>query len=578
MTCPIGKHLQVTCYMCGQPAMAGYNGVHACQACISKYTAQMLACRHCGGKIAWAPLPPPFAGKVELNHFACPTCNGLLCHPCWEKVAPKPEPKSPLSAKQQLLVEALAQEFHLNVDKLEQSVLEAIGEAVIPTEPTWAQGGKGGTKKAPMSPAEQDMLEKKIIDNLKEAGASKQQVGFTVLGLTPKVVCHHCGGTSGEVKAHCPGCGYGVHQGCLGTHCPNVPSPVKTKLQQTLENLKENVEIWGKEVIPPAAGIGDSKFVTTIAMPGPPPPASTLGKKVQPFQVQDYFQVWGLEKLDLTQAASDYYVATYLALESGKAEHEEMRVAIVAKLADQLGRYLVMACGGELRHALSASSLGVTTNPSVPKEIKALFKGHGIKPLPKERHAAWKQWAEFSAGIGMSKAMRGAQAVFELHGWSASFGGKKWGQIAKVAADYLEGKLSPTLFVDSVLGIQHNGGIAFNKAQAHGIWSMNGLQGILDAGRKACDGSLGGEEALNTLVENCSPEVRAAGMAFFGPLKQAAPGTYSATPKMSVSDFYLAGVCAHCGKELGSKHQKYLKPCISCGKPFGSGCGTCNKV
>src|SRR3990167_4646165 len=52
---------------------------------------------------------------------------------------------------------------------------------------------------------------------------------------------------------------------------------------------------------------------------------------------------------------------------------------------------------------------------------------------------------------------------FNAHQWGGSYGGPKWGKIARAAALYYTLRGAPTVFADHCVDLDHNGGLAFDK-------------------------------------------------------------------------------------------------------------------
>lgn len=57
-------------------------------------------------------------------------------------------------------------------------------------------------------------------------------------------------------------------------------------------------------------------------------------------------------------------------------------------------------------------------------------------------------------------------AFNELIWTKPSFGGKKWGQIAKTAYKYWSREIDTALFLDTVFTLRHNSGVLFNKVSS----------------------------------------------------------------------------------------------------------------
>lgn len=181
-------------------------------------------------------------------------------------------------------------------------------------------------------------------------------------------------------------------------------------------------------------------------------------------------------------------------------------------LAEQLSTYLILACGGELRHrATSIAEKG-------PKHVwKACLHKHSpvcggpckkLVDLPKhkctpkcgtvcghecteeslctitneklyeyastagngERAAGWAKWHKL-VKQDPPAWMRACYAGFRIVSWGGGgYGGKPWAQGARVCYDYLAGNITAELFIDRCWTLHHHGGNIFNK-----FWHINTL-------------------------------------------------------------------------------------------------------
>jgi hypothetical protein len=197
---------------------------------------------------------------------------------------------------------------------------------------------------------------------------------------------------------------------------------------------------------------------TTAPKASPAPPT---GKTSDP--VAD----WGLNRsLSLKARCAEFYLSTYLDV-MGVAGFDCKLAGQVAYLEDQFSRYSDMALGGELRH-----SKRFIARPRLPKPIADAFRK---AQLPSSRHVAWGGWRFLRQRYG-TMAIRWAVDTFLLKGWGGGYGGPPWAGIAETLWRYEVGIYSPTTFIDTCWGQQHNGGSFFNK-----VWSPSGLQTVLDA-------------------------------------------------------------------------------------------------
>lgn len=174
---------------------------------------------------------------------------------------------------------------------------------------------------------------------------------------------------------------------------------------------------------------------------------------------------WGVW---LPRATADYYVlmdcyiladqdganpAVVAAYEDGWREH-------CAKMAERLCQYLVLACGGEGRHARKTfpSPTGTTHRAQSWVKLSQRF-------ADKSRHEvgeAMEAWADSFVAAG------------NFHG---GYGGKPWSQASRLAGQYLRDEISGVMFVELALNLHHNNAIIFNKLTLSGSYMK-----LLDAG------------------------------------------------------------------------------------------------
>lgn len=159
------------------------------------------------------------------------------------------------------------------------------------------------------------------------------------------------------------------------------------------------------------------------------------------------------------------------------------REPLVAWLATQLSIYLRVACGGELRHAMSGvlsinhkkkivyagntpctvtnkkhehiSSCVVFDSPRIYKYLREVEGG-------KSRTTGWIKWNALSKR-NPGTWMADCADVFARGPWTGNIGGKPWAVGASLCADYERGNISPTSFIDRCWSLQHHGGCMFNK-------------------------------------------------------------------------------------------------------------------
>jgi len=107
------------------------------------------------------------------------------------------------------------------------------------------------------------------------------------------------------------------------------------------------------------------------------------------------------------------------------------------------------------------------------KTLSQMLKNGGeLQKCP--RANAWVEWAKLRKRGGI-EVLKRASEIFHLCEWSSGYGGHSWGTAADTLIDYLTGKSTTVLFVDTAFGIHHNGGVVFDK-----MWSVADVDRVLD--------------------------------------------------------------------------------------------------
>jgi hypothetical protein len=188
--------------------------------------------------------------------------------------------------------------------------------------------------------------------------------------------------------------------------------------------------------------------------------------------------LWGLEALNLAQECADFYLLSDLdaGLHLRGITDEEITETLELKLKHlefQFVRYSDMAVGGELRHASIRAH-----KARIPIPLRRfIVSDSGVSRLSPARHEAWSEWFRIRQEYG-TKALEWARDAFHAFRKDSSYGGPNWARIAENLLMYEKGEITPTAFIDTCWGLQHNTGSMFSKA-----WLGNGLPAILDWGR-----------------------------------------------------------------------------------------------
>lgn len=112
--------------------------------------------------------------------------------------------------------------------------------------------------------------------------------------------------------------------------------------------------------------------------------------------------------------------------------------ALIEDFDAVLRQYCYMAIGGELRH----------------------HRAIGQKVLDGNRHLAWLGWKKIVDEVGPDCLLDAAHLFYEMAG---GVGGKPWAKAAEILHQREMNILTPELFVDRALDLQHHNGCFMNK-------------------------------------------------------------------------------------------------------------------
>ena len=173
---------------------------------------------------------------------------------------------------------------------------------------------------------------------------------------------------------------------------------------------------------------------------------------------------WVEADVNVNTWLSDFYVSDLMAT-AGKGSPlesavSELRTKIHRDAAEMLAAYLAMAVGGEVRHAWAKAR-----DTDGHSELVTLEKFYDVRPFLSRTEIQELVMRALSRQDTKAHAefFRLAEIVFNRPTWSGSYGGVAWAKIARAGFNFLSGAWSPTVFVDHVFDLRHNGGRLFDK-------------------------------------------------------------------------------------------------------------------
>lgn len=148
--------------------------------------------------------------------------------------------------------------------------------------------------------------------------------------------------------------------------------------------------------------------------------------------------------------------------------------------AVRLFRYLMMICTREARHANSQmASKWVDFEAQFGPEITKFCRDNlGKSSSDAANHI---QKSPPDAPIGLY--VRGLQYIFDKPSWGGGYGGKKWGAVTDCLVQYVHGKYTAEMMMDTGWTLSHNNGPIFNKGMLYEMYDGGMIARILDVQR-----------------------------------------------------------------------------------------------
>lgn len=211
--------------------------------------------------------------------------------------------------------------------------------------------------------------------------------------------------------------------------------------------------------------------------------------------------------LNLQRSMADFYMLERLEAD-GSRKASKALFHLESTLAPKLSRYMVMICGGELRHAIMENEEEGSNPLSCGCCCSACHEtnyqdGDCLRRYPSESpYDSGDDWTSYVAPVlqpfvsgqssgGRDDAWQSFMQYYDreprdvLKGmvdnfysdcpaWrGGGYGGSSWGDIANLAYDYQANGLKARHFINMAWSLQHNGGSMFNK-----LWSHDHLTGL----------------------------------------------------------------------------------------------------
>lgn len=147
--------------------------------------------------------------------------------------------------------------------------------------------------------------------------------------------------------------------------------------------------------------------------------------------------------------------------------------------AERLMHYMFSIITREARHLRPMSATLVKKVGEIAGKEMLDFVNE-IRGVPES--SAVDKYMKSPPKVKSGPYVRAIEYCFDHGNWSSSFGGKPWGQIARTLGDFLYGKTSLEMMVDTAYTLAHNNGPMFNKGMMYSMYSGS-FKNILDVQR-----------------------------------------------------------------------------------------------
>lgn len=154
--------------------------------------------------------------------------------------------------------------------------------------------------------------------------------------------------------------------------------------------------------------------------------------------------------------------------------HEELGPRAV-----RLFYYILLICVRETRHV--KKNLDLVSNVVKKFGAKADEFNDLIKHLGSEGSVS--KFLSDPPDMPLGKFVESMQYYFYNATFDNSFGGQAWGAVADVLVEFVNGRFTPEMMLDTGFTLAHNNGPIFNKGMFYGLYDPYSIRRILDVQR-----------------------------------------------------------------------------------------------
>lgn len=182
--------------------------------------------------------------------------------------------------------------------------------------------------------------------------------------------------------------------------------------------------------------------------------------------------------LPLVQYCCEFYLLLEVTLVDEK--WQSLLDKLTDMLAEQLARYLELACLGEARHFFFANKGWASEERG--EQFTQFLTELSVASNSTNRKGVWLKWDAWYGRYGRQLHVW-LCSIFSSICWSGGMGGPKWLTCIQTCLLYRRGRVGKVAFIDMAFGLEHNNNVAYDK-----LWKVGNLKYLLDCRR---DGQIG---------------------------------------------------------------------------------------
>lgn len=151
--------------------------------------------------------------------------------------------------------------------------------------------------------------------------------------------------------------------------------------------------------------------------------------------------------------------------------------AMVSQLAIRAAHYLLIICIREARHGHSSATVDSKMTAMFGDEVVAFLRSG------KSEDGIFQRFVKQPPATTFGQFTEALEWFFDHNPFSANYGGKAWGNVARCLRKFVSGEFSAEMMLDTNWTLAHNGGPIFNKGHLYKMYDLTKLGAILDVQR-----------------------------------------------------------------------------------------------